>query len=451
MHLTRFFMAQLPTWLLAGFAIAQIPVTSNRFFIAEPRSLSAATIREYDAQGTLVGTHDLSSQLPAGFATNVYDHLNVFVVTPSGRLLCGTGFHVAGGWFEVDAQGTITTFYPNAGSNSQGRGAFHATALPGGGIIGAHYDWQFGGGRLRRFNSAGSLMWSSVTNYPMAPAVVGQTVYVGHDADDPITPTLPLTTWQLNGLQSGVLGSHVYAHSLKAIPGGKLLVGDFIQGQDIWSIRDLATGVVAVIDTSPFTPPFRHADVDDAGVIWILSGSGLIKFPLGSTSASLVVALGGFQDGVGLAVSGAPMQPVASYAVFGSGCQAPSGQVPSLAAVAGDLPRIGTSSRLRVSNLPLSVTIPVFILGFSNSQATGAYGNYPLPQDLGILGWPGCDQLVSLNDSIFTITTTGYADHTVTIPAFPFLVGMQFHAQVLVLYAPSGVAVSNAVTGTVGY
>ncbi|MGK0302064.1 MAG: hypothetical protein ACI89X_002946 [Planctomycetota bacterium] len=145
------------------------------------------------------------------------------------------------------------------------------------------------------------------------------------------------------------------------------------------------------------------------------------------------------------------LSPPASYTTFGAGCQDPNGQVPSLAAVAGDLPRIGTSSRSRVSNLPLSVTIPVFIFGFSNSQGTGAFGNYPLPQDLGILGWPGCDQLVSLNDSIYTITTSGYADHTITIPAFPFLVGMQFHAQALVLFRPGGVAVSNAVTGTVGY
>ena len=45
MHLTRFFMAQLPTWPLAGFALAQIPVTSTPFFIPEPPSLSAATIR----------------------------------------------------------------------------------------------------------------------------------------------------------------------------------------------------------------------------------------------------------------------------------------------------------------------------------------------------------------------------------------------------------------------
>ena len=143
--------------------------------------------------------------------------------------------------------------------------------------------------------------------------------------------------------------------------------------------------------------------------------------------------------------------PPGSYTTFGIGCVGPNGLVPDLQALPGQTPAIGSSSVIRVSNLPLSVTIPVFILGFSNSHATGAYGNYPLPLDLGILGWPGCDQLVSLNDSIFTITTTGYVDHTVTIPAFPFLVGMQFHAQALVLYTPSGVAVSNAVTGTVGY
>ncbi|MFT7535145.1 MAG: hypothetical protein ACI85K_001096 [Hyphomicrobiaceae bacterium] len=142
---------------------------------------------------------------------------------------------------------------------------------------------------------------------------------------------------------------------------------------------------------------------------------------------------------------------VAAPRLTSSGCPGPNGVAPTLSALPGEVPRIGAASSIRVSNLPLTVTIPVFILGFSNTQGSAPGGVYPLPLDLGILGWTGCAQLVSLVDSIYTITTAGYVDHTITIPAFSFLAGMEFHAQVLVLYAPTGVAVSNGLTGTVGY
>ena len=38
-----------------------------------------------------------------------------------------------------------------------------------------------------------------------------------------------------------------------------------------------------------------------------------------------------------------------------------------------------------------------------------------------------------------------------TVPMTTSLVGFTFHAQALVLYSPSGVAVSNGVTGVVGF
>jgi hypothetical protein len=95
--------------------------------------------------------------------------------------------------------------------------------------------------------------------------------------------------------------------------------------------------------------------------------------------------------------------------------------------------------------------VPIFILGFSTTFDTSPAGSYPLPLDLGILGWSGCQQLVSINDTALTITNTGVASHTVSIPAIPLLAGLQFHAQALVLYSPSGVTVSNGITGTAGY
>jgi len=141
----------------------------------------------------------------------------------------------------------------------------------------------------------------------------------------------------------------------------------------------------------------------------------------------------------------------ATYVPFGTGCLGAGGIVPDLYAPPGEAPRIGSSSTLRVDGLPTSVTVPVFILGFSTTQSTGAGGTYQLPLDLAVLGWTGCAQLVSLNDSVFTITTTGYADHTITLPPIAQLAGLQFHAQTLVLYSGGAVAVSNAITGTAGW
>tara|TARA_R110002096_G_scaffold49112_6_gene129999 strand:+ start:1779 stop:3164 length:1386 start_codon:yes stop_codon:yes gene_type:complete len=138
-----------------------------------------------------------------------------------------------------------------------------------------------------------------------------------------------------------------------------------------------------------------------------------------------------------------------TYTPFGNGCAGPNGQVPLLAGVTGEIPRLGTSSRLRVSNLPASLTVPIFVLGTSNTFETGP-PPHPLPLDLGIFGWPGCQQLVSHEDMILNATISGHADHTITVPLAFNLLSFTFYAQVIVLYVPSGVAVSNAIEAVVG-
>ncbi|MEZ6036731.1 MAG: hypothetical protein R3F29_04580 [Planctomycetota bacterium] len=143
--------------------------------------------------------------------------------------------------------------------------------------------------------------------------------------------------------------------------------------------------------------------------------------------------------------------PTASYAPFGGGCPGAGGVTPTLVAPAGQAPIIGAASTIRVESLPLAVTIPVFIFGFSTAYATGPSGNYPLPADLGGLGWTGCQQLVSLNDTVYTITTSGFADHQVILPQLAFLAGLQFHVQGLVLYSSGEVATTNGLTATAGW
>lgn len=95
----------------------------------------------------------------------------------------------------------------------------------------------------------------------------------------------------------------------------------------------------------------------------------------------------------------------------------------------------------------MAVTIPVFVIGFSN---TWDLDGYPLPLDLGIVGWPGCTQFVSDDILYWQITSSGQADQPIFVPANT-PVGFSFFVQAFVLYAPTGVALSNAVTGVVGF
>lgn len=144
------------------------------------------------------------------------------------------------------------------------------------------------------------------------------------------------------------------------------------------------------------------------------------------------------------------LSPVANYSSFGSGCLGPTGIAPTLDGVASEPPRIGATTRVVVSNLPTVVTVPIFVLGLSNTDASGS-ASYPLPFDLGVLGWPGCQQLVSVDATAFAITTTGQAESLIPIPNVASIAGFEFFMQALVLYHPSGVAVSNGLVATVGY
>lgn len=139
----------------------------------------------------------------------------------------------------------------------------------------------------------------------------------------------------------------------------------------------------------------------------------------------------------------------ASYTPFGAGCPGPTAQVPVFAAAANELPVLGTTSHLVVSNLPIALTLPVFVLGTSNAWEPSS--NHPLPFDLGFIGWPGCQQLVSHDLLTAVPTLTGTASLAFVVPVNAALVGLSFHSQALVLYQPSGAAVSNALTGVVGF
>lgn len=182
-----------------------------------------------------------------------------------------------------------------------------------------------------------------------------------------------------------------------------------------------------------FTPPARsgHAMVFDA-----LSGRPMVY--------------GGYFGSAGGSADDAwhYSQALANFSPFGAGCSNSAGQTPVLGGVAP--PKLGTLASIQVTNLPLAVTIPVFVYGLSNTVDSGPPA-YPLPLDLGLFGWPGCQQLISDDVLFFEITTTGQAQHSIFVPLNPALVGQHYYAQAFVLCTPSGIAVSNGVDGAIGY
>ncbi|MBL8752017.1 MAG: hypothetical protein JNK15_01845 [Planctomycetes bacterium] len=143
--------------------------------------------------------------------------------------------------------------------------------------------------------------------------------------------------------------------------------------------------------------------------------------------------------------------PAATIAPFGQGCVGPYGLTPTLAVEPGSLPRIGRPCTFVVGALPNLITVPVFVFGFDTTMNLGPGGWYPLPFDLGVLGWPGCQQLVSTAETVATITTTGTAQLSVPLPHLPQIVGFPFYAQAIVLYHPGGVAVTSGLAATIGW
>jgi hypothetical protein len=140
---------------------------------------------------------------------------------------------------------------------------------------------------------------------------------------------------------------------------------------------------------------------------------------------------------------------LASLVPFGSGCAGPNALVPSLAAAPGTLPRLGTTMQFRAANLGTGFTVPMLVLGLSNTTSAGP-PPYALPFDLGGLGWPGCQQLVSLESTAATVAFGDQVDFPLAIPLTAALAGFTFHGQAIVFYQPTGTAVSNGVTAILG-
>jgi hypothetical protein len=123
---------------------------------------------------------------------------------------------------------------------------------------------------------------------------------------------------------------------------------------------------------------------------------------------------------------------------FGDGCPTSVGiATPTTAAVA----KTGQTYTIDWVNLPVTTTAVAVGYGVSNVLA---FGSIPLPIDLAIIGYAGCNLLVS-PDAVNTVPAAGgVASSSLVIPNDPTLVNVSLYAQLLIPdeFAP------NAVGGT---
>jgi hypothetical protein len=136
----------------------------------------------------------------------------------------------------------------------------------------------------------------------------------------------------------------------------------------------------------------------------------------------------------------------AIYTTYGAGCAGSLG-APTLAAVPGLRPTIGTTFQVDLTNLPLG--LGVITMGFSD---TLALGSVPLPADLTTYGFTGCFLYADPVVSQFLVGTGTAATWSITIPAVPAIVGLPIFQQgVSIDNVAPGIAFSNGGKLIVGY
>jgi hypothetical protein len=148
----------------------------------------------------------------------------------------------------------------------------------------------------------------------------------------------------------------------------------------------------------------------------------------------------------------APPPPLAQFTPLGVGCPGSAG-TPTLAAVGGDVPHLGQSFDMQITNLP-SVAVVVGLLGVSTSLNSGALGSFPLPRDYTALGMPSCTQYVSDDATVFLLGLAGQTTWSINIPPNGGLLGFTFYVQAAVFDQAAnafGVTVTNAGTAQIGY
>jgi hypothetical protein len=134
---------------------------------------------------------------------------------------------------------------------------------------------------------------------------------------------------------------------------------------------------------------------------------------------------------------------IASTSPHQPGCLGPVG-VPTLAAVGGSRPVLGTTVNLRFTNLPNTPVSLVFAALATDDQNWGAQA---LPVDLTPLGYSSCLLRVAPEVIEPLSNLGGFANWNIAVPATPTLDGAQFFLQGLVLtpgFNPGGGVTSSS-------
>lgn len=137
----------------------------------------------------------------------------------------------------------------------------------------------------------------------------------------------------------------------------------------------------------------------------------------------------------------------ATYSSFGSGCPGSLG-TPTLAAVPGATPVLGSTFALAIDPMPQGLAMVAF--GLSATTVNGL----PLPLELGVLGMPNCSLLVAPDAAVLVVGAGSNGIWTWTVPAAPVHFGLRFYNQAFVVDAAAnaaGIVVSNAGAGQVGF
>lgn len=136
---------------------------------------------------------------------------------------------------------------------------------------------------------------------------------------------------------------------------------------------------------------------------------------------------------------------LATYGLFGAGCAGMVG-MPQLTAN-GHRPILGQAFTVSLSNLPPDHST-LFVLGLSNTNWLGS----GLPLELGALGAPGCNLLVSPDATYPLFNWAGYATWSFPIPSQPSLTGLAFYNQAAAIDHSNalGLVFTNGGAGVIG-
>jgi hypothetical protein len=129
------------------------------------------------------------------------------------------------------------------------------------------------------------------------------------------------------------------------------------------------------------------------------------------------------------------------FSLFGRGCPGANALEPRMGWTG--MPMQGQSFSLTLRNADAAPGYALLVVGFSDT--VGPLG--PLPNDLGILGAPGCSLSVSADITLLALLTNGSGSVPISYPVSPLVAGFRFFAQWAVgsTANPLGFVLSDAV------